>query len=328
MSISDRRAAGGDGGFRHLFGPVPSRRLGMSLGVDLIPHKTCSMDCIYCESGATTILTAERSEFHPLGQILAELDRFLNNKPELDYITFSGAGEPTLYSRIGEIIAHLKKKHPEYKIALLTNASMLVDKKVSEAVKNVDLIVPSLDAATPGIFKRLNRPVSSADCHGIIQALADFRNISSAQFWLEIFIVPGLNDSRYSLDKLAAAARKIKPDKIQLNTLDRPGTESWVSPASAEQMRHAAEFFADSADTEIIGEVRQANGTGKSKTPKDLPDRARIIALLRRRPCTERDIRRSLECTRSLLSPVLSDMLRQGLIASEKGSRGVFFKTI
>ncbi|MBN1863895.1 MAG: radical SAM protein, partial [Victivallales bacterium] len=198
MSMTKGKAAVGKG-FLHLFGPVPSRRLGRSLGIDLIPHKTCSMNCVYCESGATTNLTAERAEFHPLEQITSELDRYLDAKPRLDYITFSGAGEPTLYSRIGEIISCLKKKYPQYRTALLTNSTMLVREEVAEAVKDVDLIVPSLDAATPGIFKRINRPAESADCREIIQALVDFRKISRAEFWLEIFIVPGLNDSTYSL---------------------------------------------------------------------------------------------------------------------------------
>ncbi|NOY74713.1 MAG: radical SAM protein, partial [Kiritimatiellaeota bacterium] len=221
-----------------LFGPVPSRRLGISLGVDLVPRKTCSMDCVYCESGKTTCLTVERREFHPTDAVIAELDAYLAGAPELDYITFSGAGEPTLHSGIGEIIAFLKSEYPEYKTCLLTNAMLLpTDETLFGELKPLDLIVPSLDSAMPEIHAAINRPAAPVDIDALINALARFKKESAASMHLEIFIVKGLNDTKRDVAGFADAIRRIKPDKVQINSLDRPGTEDWVEPADIAFLR-------------------------------------------------------------------------------------------
>ena len=141
----------------YLFGPVPSRRLGISLGLDLVPHKTCSLNCIYCESGKTTNLTIERKEYIPTAVLISELTTFLKTKPKLDYITFSGAGEPTLHSDIGTIVTFIKKNYPDYQLALITNGTLFYLSKLRREVKPVDLILPSLDAVSEKTFKRINR---------------------------------------------------------------------------------------------------------------------------------------------------------------------------
>ncbi|MCK5843944.1 MAG: radical SAM protein, partial [Victivallales bacterium] len=195
-----------------LFGPVPSRRLGISLGVDLVPRKTCSMDCVYCESGKTTALTIERREYHPTAAILAELDAFLATSPKLDYVTFSGAGEPTLHSGIGEIIAFVKQKHPAYKTCLLTNALLLpTDEKLFEELKPLDLIVPSLDSVIPSKYNKINRPATPVDIEALIDALARFKRESDALTHLEIFIVKGVNDTDADTAGFAEAVRRIRP---------------------------------------------------------------------------------------------------------------------
>lgn len=311
--------------YKYLFGPVPSRRLGKSLGVDLVPAKTCCMDCIYCESGETTDFTADRKEYFPTAEIIRELDVFMAADPELDYVTFSGAGEPTLHSCIGNIIKHLKQNYPRYKIALLTNAMMLKMPEVFNDVKKVDLIVPSLDAALPEVFSVINRPVIDIDCAELVNVLARFKQESNALFWLEIFVVPGINDSELSIDMLAVAVERIKPDKVQLNTLDRPGTESWVKAASKEEMEFIAEKIAKFADVEIIGRFKE---TGEEQKKSAIPEEieSRILELIARRPCTIDDIASSLNCNTSELEDLLSRLSTQGKIRFEERERGVFYK--
>lgn len=310
--------------YAYLFGPVPSRRLGISLGVDLVPAKTCSMDCIYCESGKTTDFTSNRSEFFPTSEIIAELDNYLAKSPEIDFITFSGAGEPTLHSGIGEIIKFLKSHYSEYKIALLTNAMMLTDKKVFQEVLPVDLIVPSLDAVESEIFSTINRPVCKVDCVELVSILARFKRESKALFYLEIFVVPGINDTPLSIDLLTAAVARIKPDKVQLNTLDRPGTEGWVNPASHEEMTYFAEKLAKVATVEVVGKFEQKKDSRKGIDEYGIA--ARIIGLVSRRPCTIEDLSESLGREVKDLRKILDMLVNEGKITIELRSRGEFYK--
>ena len=310
--------------YAYLFGPVPSRRLGISLGVDLVPAKTCSMDCIYCESGKTTDFTSERKEFFPTADIIAELEDYLDSSPELDFVTFSGAGEPTLHSGIGEIIRFLKTRFPAYRIALLTNAMMLIDQQVFDEVLPVDLIVPSLDAVESEIFSTINRPVCQVDCAKLVETLARFKQVSKAVFYLEIFVVPGINDTPLSLDMMAAAVARIKPDKVQLNTLDRPGTESWVHAADRKELEFIAGRLANSAEVEIIGSFeKKKNGLNKLSGEDAV---SRVIGLISRRPCTLDDLQKSLDLDKNELIKILASLEDQEKITIESRPRGVFYK--
>lgn len=311
--------------YQYLFGPVPSRRLGRSLGVDLVPAKTCSMDCVYCESGGTTDFTVERKEYFPTFDIIKELDVFLADDPELDFITFSGAGEPTLHSGIGKILQHIKTKFPAYKTALLTNAMMLTDPKVFAEVKSVDLIVPSLDAVAPEIFSVINRPAIDIDCSELIDVLARFKEESAAEFWLEIFVVPGVNDTPLSIDLMAAAVERIKPDKVQLNTLDRPGVENWVKPASRKKMEFFGEKIAKYADVQIIGRFEE-KGCTKSVELTSEEIISKVLDLISRRPCTADDLASSMNCKVTEITGVLANLEKQGKICSEERERGFFYK--
>lgn len=162
--------------YKYIFGPVPSRRLGSSLGIDLIPYKTCSLNCVYCECGKTTDLTFERKEYVPTERVIEELDDYLKTEPELDYITFSGSGEPTLHNGIGEIIKFLKENYPQYQLALLTNSTLLNDEKLQDEIKKLDLIVPSLDAVSEDVFQKINRPVEGLSAQKIVQGLINLNN--------------------------------------------------------------------------------------------------------------------------------------------------------
>jgi wyosine [tRNA(Phe)-imidazoG37] synthetase (radical SAM superfamily) len=220
--------------YPHLFGPVFSRRLGRSLGVDLLPYKTCSLDCVYCECGPTTRLTTDRAAFVSVETIVAELDQYLASKPDLDTITFSGSGEPTLYVGLGRIIEHLKSKHPRYRIAVLTNGTLFSSSEVRREVLQADLLVPSLDGATPESFQAIDRPAHGITVQQIIEGLVALRDEYHGTLVLEVFVVPGINDTNQEMEALRKAAERIRPDAIQLNRLDRPSPSGTVQVASDE----------------------------------------------------------------------------------------------
>ena len=311
--------------YRFLFGPVPSRRLGLSLGVDLVPYKTCTMDCIYCESGRTTSLTLERAEFFPVSDVVSELDTFLSSGRELDYITFSGAGEPTLYLKIGEIIDFIKDNYPEYRTALLTNGMLLTDRQTFNDVKNVDLIVPSLDAPSEEIFRRINRPLQGIECAAVVDAFVRFHRESDALFYLEIFIVPGINDTPEALEDFREVIIRINPDMVQLNSLDRPGTEAWVPAAISEGMERVRLAFADIADVEIVGKFSHSQTSSSEKNSSYRNLDASVLDLLSRRPCTAKDLQHSLSISENTVAKLLIRMVEKKLIVTEKRARGIFY---
>lgn len=312
----------------YLFGPVPSRRLGISLGVDIVPSKTCSMNCIYCEAGRTTNLTLERKEYVKTERVISELDTFLSSKPTLDYITFSGAGEPTLHSGIGKIISFIKSRYPSYKICLLTNGSLLGDKKLADEIKLTDLVIPSLDAADEATFQKINRPVKGLKCMDIIKNLSGFHRLYKMDFWLEIFVVPGINDSDDSIKALIKAIHKIKPDKVQLNTLDRPPSERRVRKADENILAKFAEAIKPVVPVEIIGKFEKK--TPSAATDQSLPQKEierKIIGLISRRPCTAEDMSMSLDIDMDTLGIILEKLQTGGKIHTEKRGRGIFYKT-
>ena len=306
--------------YKHLFGPVPSRRLGISLGVDLVPHKICSLNCVYCEVGRTTDLTIERKEYIPLNDILAELKSYLDNEPELDYITFSGAGEPLLHNGIGKIITLIKENYPKYKLALLTNSTLLYDEKVRKEILGIDLLLPSLDAVSKKVFKKLNRPNSQLDNDKIIEGLIKFSKDFSGKIWLEVFIVPGLNDTTEELELLKNVIHQIAPDKVQLNTLDRPGTENWIEPVSKNRMEEIAEFFKP-LPVEIIAKFQSRNKLRSYHKNVE----QQIIETIKRRPCTDKDLSEMLGLHINEINKYLSELLHEGSVTTQQQERGIFF---
>ena len=228
---------------KSVFGPIISRRLGVSLGVDLLPFKTCSLDCVYCECGATTNLTVERGDFYPVERVLDELDAFFVKHEKIDYVTFSGVGEPTLHTGIGQIIRAVKAKRPEVKICLITNATLLGDPGLQKELEGIDLIMPSLDASNEEEFVRVNRPAPGVTFAGLMAALKSFRAANKVEMWLEVFIVPGVNDFPASLDRFVKCLREISPDLVQINSLDRPGTEDWIEIPTRERLEEIKAVF-------------------------------------------------------------------------------------
>ncbi|MCB5245831.1 MAG: radical SAM protein [Candidatus Cloacimonetes bacterium] len=243
--------------YKNIFGPVHSRRLGISLGVDVIPYKYCPLNCVYCEVLRTNHLTIHRQEFFPPEEILSKVREVLATNPELDYVTFSGAGEPTLYSKLGEVILSIKEEFPQYKLAILTNGVLLNHPSVRKEILPLDLILPSLDTCNPETFKKINRPHPSIKVSDLISGLIALRKEYSGPIWLEIFIIAGLNDSEEELESLSKAINRIQPDKVQLNSLDRPGAEFWVKPAGTRVLREVQRFLSERVDVpvEIIARI-------------------------------------------------------------------------
>lgn len=304
---------------RYLFGPVPSRRLGVSLGVDLVPLKTCSLNCVYCECGKTTELTVARKEYVPVEAVLAELDRFLQGEPYLDYITFAGSGEPTLHKHIDRVIDYIKERFPQYPVCLLTNGTLFASSHLRAQVGRADLIIPSLDAATQQVFEQLNRPHPALRCAEIISGLAALRREYRGEISLEVFIVPGLNDTERELAAIKEAIEKINPDRVQLGTLDRPGTEPWVKEAAPEQMQKIAAYL---GRVELIEEFKP-----RCKAPRfDEDYEETVLQTLRRRPCTAQDLVRILGVHPAEVQKYLRHLLQAGLIEMEWKKRGTFVK--
>ncbi len=307
---------------RYLFGPVNSRRLGISLGVDLVPHKTCSLNCVYCECGDTTALVTDVMEWVPTRDVIDELDEYLEGSPRLDVITFSGSGEPTLHSGIGEIIRHVRKRYPQYRIAVLTNGTMLVDPGVRRSIRDADIVIPSLDAVDPEMFKRIARPAPGVRIDEVIEGLVAFRNEFSGNLLLEVFIVPGVNDGDGALAGLKDACLRIRPDRIQLNTLDRPGAVRWIRPATVEELHSIAARLAP-LEVEIIGGPAEGEAV-PSRRPPDLEKT--ILLTLRRRPSTIDDLRAALGVDPGLLEAALAKLRESGMVKVERLGRGEFYR--
>ena len=214
---------------KHVFGPVPSRRLGLSLGIDLLTPKICTMDCIYCELGPTTDRRIERGRFVDLDELLGELRTRLAEEPDMDYVTFSGSGEPTLSLDLGAAIDGVRAV-TDARIAVLTNGSLMTDPDVRMALMRADVVIPSVDAVSREAFQRINRPAPGLDPEAIVEGIAAFTAEFDGEVWLETVMVKGLNDDPQEVARLAAAAALISPAKIHVNTVVRPpavaGTEA------------------------------------------------------------------------------------------------------
>jgi len=308
-------------GYQYLFGPVPSRRLGVSLGIDLVPHKTCSYNCIYCECGKTTDLTVERSEFYPTDAIIAEIDDYLSTGPHLDFITFSGSGEPTLHSGMGTIARHIREHFPDYRMALLTNGSLLTDPAVRAEASLMHVVVPSMDAVSETVFKKIDRPYHTVTAQDVLAGLVTFREEFKGEIWLEIFIVPGLNDTDEELALLRDAIKEMRPDRVQLNALDRPGIYDWITTPTKEEMERIAGVL-DFPDIEIVeGLPSRSDIASFSQDVRDS-----ILGTIKRRPCTIDDLSRILGLHQNEVRKYIDPLLAEGLITEEREARGIFYR--
>ena len=307
--------------YKYLFGPVPSRRLGMSLGVDLVPKKVCSLDCVYCEVGKTTKLTLDRKEYILFEKIKEELTHYFNNNPDPDYITFSGSGEPTLNIIIEDVLFFIKQNRPNIPIAVLTNGTLLFDKNVRKAILNADVVLPSLDAATNDVFRKINRPVDDLIFDKYIQGLIDFKKEFKGKIWLEIFILPDYNNTDNELTELKKVILKINPDSIQLNTLDRPGTVSNLRGATREEMQRVVDFW-KLDNVAIISSSQERRNIQSFRSDIETT----IIETISRRPCTLEDLTKILGMHVNEINKYLDVLEAEKKIKHIEQERGVFYQ--
>jgi wyosine [tRNA(Phe)-imidazoG37] synthetase (radical SAM superfamily) len=307
--------------FKYIFGPVPSRRLGMSLGVDLIPLKTCSLDCVYCEIGKTTHLTVKRREYVNIKDITEELTTYFEQNPDPDYITFAGSGEPTLNINIKRIINFTKSIKPNIPIAVLTNGTLLYDKNVRDSILQAELVLPSLDAATQKTFNKINRPHKEIKIENYIQGLINFRQEFRSQIHLEVFILPGYNDHEEELMQIRKAIRRICPDEVHLNTLDRPGILPNLRRASIEELDRIRTLWSLN-NVEIIASAKQRENITAYR--KDID--SAILETLARRPCTLDDLIMILCLHASEINKYLGTLEENGNIEIVYLPRGAFYQ--
>lgn len=292
--------------FHYLFGPVPSRRLGLSLGVDVIPKKLCTLDCIYCEVGKTDMRGLRRKEYVPAREVLAELERALREYTQLDFITFSGSGEPTLNSKLGMMIHELKLM-TRIPIAVITNGTLLFREDVRRDLLEADVVLPSLDAATQETFQKINRPHPQLKIETIIEGLKLFRSEYTGKLWLEVLVVEGVNTSDADLTKLREAIEYINPDRVQLNTVIRPPAESVARPVSPERLEMIKGYFGERC--EVIGTF-----TKEPVQQTTQIDTQAVIALLRRRGMTANEIGLALGVTPRAAQHALETLQHEGLV--------------
>ena len=306
-------------GFRHVYGPVPSRRLGRSLGVDLVPFKTCTYDCIYCQLGRTTCKTLERKPYVPVDEALAELERSLESGSAPDYIGLAGSGEPTLNSDLGLLIKSIKARTP-IPVAVITNGSLLWMPEVRQALKGADLVLPSLDAGDPAGFQRINRPRGGIPFEHMVEGLEVFTREFPGQVWLEVFLLAGLNDDPSSVGRLADHVRRIGPARVQLNTVARPPAEASALAPSPERMHGLLSVFP--GRVELISE---AMAESVPADPLVSGESEAVLALLGRRPCTDRDVAVGLNLHPAEALKILGRLVASGLVRSTRSGGKTFY---
>lgn len=291
----------------HIFGPVLSRRLGFSLGVDLVPFKTCSLDCIYCQVGRTTHKTIERRDYISLESVVSELKDALKQNQKIDYITLSGSGEPTLNIDLGRIITAIKEI-TDIPVAVLTNGTLLHLESVRDELMAADLVVPSLDAASQEIFCEINQPHPDLNVTQMISGLKSFRKVFPGKMWLEVMIVKGLNDIPEEIEKLKSVISSIDFDKIQLNTTVRPAGDKVIEPVKNEDLNKIKGLLGEQC--EIVAGFKENQNTIETDIP------GKIINIIRRRPLNLSEISDSLGIPKGRTTKYVYLLERQGRIES------------
>ncbi len=321
MANDDLQTSGQEIPTRWVYGPVPSKRLGRSLGMDLVPYKTCTYDCIYCQLGRTTAKTATRQSFLAVDAVLDQLQEALRRGPVPDYISLAGSGEPTLNRDIGVIIEGIRRITTT-PIAVLTNGSLLWQKEVREALRGADVVLPSLDAGDDAMFAYVNRPHEAIPFDALVSGLGEFVAEFPGKVWLEVFLLAGVTAMPAELEKIAALCRKLKPDRVQLNTVSRPPCEDFADPVSPAQMDGIKHLFPGTVEV-VSGQgpaISQGSFDGKRNVAKEMRE------LLKRRPCTLQGIASGLAMQPAEVLKHLERLRLKGEVTSVTSRSGVYYK--
>jgi wyosine [tRNA(Phe)-imidazoG37] synthetase (radical SAM superfamily) len=294
---------------RYIFGPVPSRRLGLSLGIDLIPPKTCSFDCLYCQVGRTTCKTLAPRAFVPVDRVVEELKERLS-ETEPDTITLSGSGEPTLHSRIGEVIEAVKEM-TEIKVAVLSNGSLFWRKEIRESILKADIILPTVSTASESTFQKIHRPHEKLNIKNIIEGLKRLRQEYSGQLYLEVMILAGINDTGEEVDGLKDVIQQISPEKIQINTVVRPPADPRARSVEDSRLEVIREVLGKDAEIVAGTPVKVPQGKGG-------PRRNALLEMVRRRPLGPLDIAKALRISPKEAEALVEDLVKMGYIKKQE----------
>ncbi|MFC1634178.1 radical SAM protein [Planctomycetota bacterium] len=318
---------------KFLYGSVPSRRLGLSYGVDIVPFKVCSLDCVYCQLGRTITKTTERKDYAPIDMVLAELKVALSENIQADFITIAGSGEPTLHTHLGMLIEGIKKI-TNTTVAILTNGSLLYRPDVRADCVKADVVIPSLDAGDEQTFQKINRPYGDISIENVISGLCQLRDEFSGQIWLEVFLIEDINTGDDQLTRMKEAIELIRPDKIHLNTAVRPTAEPNIKRLDAEQLQDIAirlgpncEVIADFSKTQ--NGISSLPGSQETILPVPIKGskEAALLSMLKRRPCSLNDICAGLDIKHNEALKHISALQQRGLIHTETKDGNVFFKS-
>jgi wyosine [tRNA(Phe)-imidazoG37] synthetase (radical SAM superfamily) len=271
---------------KYIFGPVPSRRLGLSLGVDLIPPKTCSYDCLYCQIGKTTCKAIEPSAYVPVEAVIAELDEALA-KVQPDYVTFSGSGEPTLHVDLGQLIAYVKERIGA-KVAVLTNGSLLYRPEVRERLLQADMVMPTLSTVREETYRAIHQPHDKLNVTSLLSGLRSLRKSYRGQFFIEVMLLAGFNDRDEEIEALRQVVLEIAPDRVQLNTVVRPPAYAKAIPLDRKKLEYIKRVLGECAEIIATAPIREKQHFQGALS-------AAVLEMARRRPVTVEDVAGALD---------------------------------
>lgn len=293
----------------YVFGPVPTRRLGQSLGIDPVPLKTCNWNCVYCQLGRSMPMENERADFFPAGDILTEIeDALKSHQPgEIDWITFVGSGETTLHTSLGWLIQEVKKL-TRLPVAVVTNGSLLYSQEIRQDLSAADAVLPSLDAGTPELYRRINRPYPTLSFESFLEGLIAFSEEYQGNLWIEVMLVKDLNDTEEELNKIAIALESIKPDEVHIMQPTRPPAEAWVKPTDEEGLKRALRILGNKARI-----IDPASGSFDLSGAKTIAEA--VVGIVTRHPMREDELVETLnKWAKEDVTSILSTLLESGKV--------------
>lgn len=293
--------------YKYIFGPIPSRRLGLSIGVSTIPKKYCNYSCIYCQLGRTNHLTNTRENFFPLDEILKEFEEYLkdlNDNNKFDVISLVGEGEPTLYSDLNDLILGLKK-FTSKPIVVITNGGLLNDKDVQNALLNADIVMPSINYFDEESFRKIHRPHGKIKYEDTYNALVEFSKIYKGELWLEVMLLENINDDKDSILKIKKLIDNVNHSRVYVNTAVRPPAESYVKPCSKETLEFAEK---------TLGGTSIENLISKGFFSEIEDNYEAILSIIKRHPMNEFEIKSFLEsrnCSEEEIEKILNSLKKE-----------------
>jgi wyosine [tRNA(Phe)-imidazoG37] synthetase (radical SAM superfamily) len=301
----------------YTYGPVPSRRLGLSLGVDIVTPKVCTLDCVYCQLGRTTRKSSVRQDFVDIGAVLREIKQKVDRGLQADYITIGGSGEPTLNARLGDLIDGIRAITP-IPVAILTNGTLLYRADVRMDCAKADVVMPTLDAGDRAVFEAVNRPTRDITIEKLVSGLRAFRREFRGQIWLEVFFVAGVNTGPAQVEKIKNLIEQIQPDKVHLNTAVRPPAEPDVRAVPRDIMLDIARRLG--VTCEVIGDAP----AGPSERHDEHAE-AEVVSVLKRRPCSIEDLSTGLRMDPTEVAEYVARLEAEGVVTAEQRGSITYF---